>query len=50
MAFGRRVRPRREPVPEDLADLIGTLREMAYAMTEQALAAHQMMDQVGKQP
>ena len=26
------------------------IREMAYAMQEQAIAAHQMMDQLGRQP
>ena len=26
------------------------MREMAYAMREQAATAHQMMDQLGKQP
>ena len=29
---------------------MGTLREIAYAMREQAIAAHQMMEQMGQQP
>ena len=29
---------------------MGMLREMAYAMREQATAAHQMMDQLGSKP
>ena len=29
---------------------MGTLREMAYAMREQATVAHQMMEQMGRKP
>ena len=42
-------RPQTAPTPEDLADFMDTLWEMAYAMREQAAAAHQMMDQLGRQ-
>ena len=40
MAFGRHGRPRAELAPEDPTDFMGTLREMAYAMKEQATMAH----------
>ena len=49
MAAGRRGRPWVNIAPEDLADFMGTWREMAYAMREQAVAAHQMMDYLGRQ-
>ena len=49
-ASSRRGRPWNQPAPEDPAELMGTLREMAYAMREQAVAAHKMMDQLGRQP
>ena len=38
------------PAQEESAKFIDTIREMAYAMQEQATAAHQMMDQLGRQP
>ena len=38
------------PTQEDPADFMGTMREMAYAMQEQAAIAHQMMDQLGRRP
>ena len=50
MASSRRGRPRAESTPKDLADFLGTLREMAYAMREQAAVAHQIMDQLGRRP
>ena len=50
MVSGRHGRPLAQPTLEDPTDLMGKLREMAYAMKEQAVAAHQMMDQVGRQP
>ena len=49
MASGRRKRAREEPAPEDPIKLVGTLREMAYAMREQPTTAHRMMDQIGRQ-
>ena len=50
MASGRRGRPRTEPVQEGPADFMDTMREMAHAMREQAAAAPQMMDQLGRPP
>ena len=50
MAYDRRGRPRSQLALEDLVDFISTLWEMAYMMREQAAAAHQMMDQLGRQP
>ena len=41
MASGRRERPQVEPAPKDPPDFIGTQQEMAYAMREHAVAAHQ---------
>ena len=49
MASRGRGRPRTIPTPEDPADFMDTLREMAYAIREQAAVAHQMMDQLGRQ-
>ena len=49
MAFGRHEKAWEEPTLEDPANLIGTLREMTYAMKEQAAAAHRMIEQIGKQ-
>ena len=42
--------PRTIPTPEDPANFMDTLREMAYAMREQPATTHQMMDQLGRQP
>ena len=50
MASDRWGRPRAVPTLEDPTDLMGMLQEMAYAMREQGSAAHQMMDQLGRQP
>ena len=50
MASSRRSRPQAESTPEDLANFLGTLREMTYTMREQVVTAHQMMDQLGRQP
>ena len=50
MASRRHGRPRREPALDDPTDFMGTLREMAYTMREQVATAHQMMDQLGRQP
>ena len=36
------------PIREDPADFMGTMREMAYTMREEATAAHQMIDQLGR--
>ena len=44
MASGRRGRPWAEHAPRDPAKFMGMLREMAYAMREQAVATHQMME------
>ena len=38
------------PAQEESAEFIDTMQEIAYAMREQATAAHQMMDQLGRQP
>ena len=50
MASGRRGRLRTAPALENPVDFMYTLWEMAYAMWEQATVAHQMMDQLGRQP
>ena len=50
MPSRRHGRPQREPVPKDPIAFMSTLREIAYVMREQAMAAHQMMDQLGRQP
>ena len=50
MASRGRGRPRTVPTPEDPIDFMDTLWEMAYAMQEQAAVAHQMMDQLRRQP
>ena len=50
MASGKRGRPRAGLAPEDPTDFMGTLREMAYVMRKQAMVAHQIMDQFGRQP
>ena len=50
MASRGRGRPQAVPTPEGPSEFMDTLREMAYAMREQAAAAHQMMDQLGRQP
>ena len=50
MASGTLGRPRMTPTQEGPADFMNTLREMAYAMQEQAAVAHQMMDQLGRWP
>ena len=50
MASGRRGRPRTEPAQEETTEFMNTMREMAYAMREQAAAATQMMGQLGRQP
>ena len=50
MASRRRGRPRTAPAQEDPDNLMDTIREMAHAKREQATAAHQMMDQLGRQP
>ena len=47
MASSRRGRAKH--ALEDPVGFMGTLREMAYIMREQAAAAHQMMEQMGKQ-
>ena len=47
---GRHGRPRARPAPEHPVDFIGTQWEIAYAMREQAVATHQMMDQLVRQP
>ena len=44
MASGRRGRPRNEP--EGAEEVMGTLREMAATMREQAAAAHRMMERM----
>ena len=50
MASGRRGKPRTAPIQVDPTNFMGTLREMAYMMLEQAATTHQMMDQLGRQP
>ena len=50
MAFGRWGRPRIAPAQENPADFMDTMHEMAHAMREQAAAAHQMIDQLGRRP
>ena len=50
MASGRRGKPRTAPIQVDPTNFMGTLREMAYVMRKQAMVAHQIMDQFGRQP
>ena len=50
MASARRGRPQANPAPEDPADFMGTLKEIAYTMREQAAIVHHMIDQMGRQP
>ena len=38
------------PAQEESTKFMDTMREMAYPIWEQAAAAHQMMDQLGRQP
>ena len=44
MASGRQGRPWMTPAQEEFAEFLDTMREIAYAMREQAAATHQMMD------
>ena len=38
------------PAQEESTKFMDTMWEMAYAMREQVVAAHQMMDQLGREP
>ena len=49
MIFGRHGRPQREPAHEDLEDIMGTYRAMAFAMREQAAATNRMMERLDRQ-